>query len=279
MRVALITGAASGIGLALSLVYLRKGMGVVLVDKDRSKLDNEAKQLLDQFPGQVLSMACDVTNIDEVNQLVLFTNEQLNRIDWIYNNAGIMGKLAPIWDLSPDEISQVMEVNLYGMINVIRAFTPTLFKQDFNSHLINIASLYALCSGSQLAPYSMSKHAVLALSESIYFDLKRLEKPVDVSVAFPSFTDTALLSNKSIDDKSAFHHSLNSLLSHSRPAIDVAEHIVEEVEQKRFYILPDKEVKGYCEERTQSILMQDEPHTNNIEKLMTSLIKRKRAIL
>ena len=61
--------------------------------------------------------------------------------------------------------------------------------------------------------------------------------------------------------------------------MEVALHIVQEVEQKRFYILPDKEVKGYCEERTQSILKQENPHLNNIEKLMASLIKRKKSII
>lgn len=279
MRVAIITGAASGIGLALSLVCLQNGSSVVMVDKDSSKLSLEAIQLAAQFPDQVFYISCDVCKTEEVEQLLQFTKTQLGRVDWIYNNAGIIGNLAPIWELSPEQISQVIDVNLYGMINVIRSFMPFLFEQKFNSHIINVASLYALCAGSQLASYAMSKHAVLALTESLYFDLKRLEKPVDVSIVFPSFTDTSLLSNKSNQDNSTFHNSLNSLLSHSRPAADVAMHIVQEVEQKRFYILPDKEVKGYCEERTKSLLLQENPHLNNVEKLMNSLIKRKKSIL
>ena len=68
-------------------------------------------------------------------------------------------------------------------------------------------------------------------------------------------------------------------MSHSRPAMEVAQHIVHEVEQKRFYIMPDKEVKGYCEERTQSILLQENPHLNNVEKLIGSLLKRKKSIV
>jgi NAD(P)-dependent dehydrogenase (short-subunit alcohol dehydrogenase family) len=278
MRVAVITGAASGIGLALSLVHLQKGIMVVMSDKDRSKLSLEAKQLEIQFPGQVVNVPCDVSKTEEVDLLVQYIQRQLGRVDWIYNNAGIVGNLAPVWDLNPEQINQVMNVNVYGMINVIRAFIPFLFEQNFTSHIVNMASLYALCSGSQMAPYSMSKHAVLALSESLYFDLKRLEKPVNVSVAFPSFTDTSLLSNKSSEEPSALQDSLNSLLSHSRPALDIATHIVHEVEQKRFYILPDKEVKGYCEERTNAIVLQDNPHLNNVEKLMNSLIKRRKSI-
>jgi NAD(P)-dependent dehydrogenase (short-subunit alcohol dehydrogenase family) len=278
MKVAVITGAASGIGLALSLVCLQRGITVVMTDKDGSKLNAEANRLKAQFPDQVFHVPCDITNADEVNQLAPFVAKKLGRVDWIYNNAGIIGSLAPIWELTPEQINQVMDVNLYGMIRVIQGFIPLLFKQNFNSHIINIASLYALCSGSQMASYSMSKHAVLALTESLYFDFQRLEKPVQLSIAFPSFTDTSLLSNQA-SEKNSFHDSLNSLMSHSRPAMEVAQHIVQEAEQKRFYIMPDKEVKGYCEERTQSIVLQDKPHINNIEKLISSLLKRKKSIV
>ncbi|MFI4918168.1 MAG: SDR family NAD(P)-dependent oxidoreductase [Legionellales bacterium] len=271
MKVAVITGAGSGIGLALSLVYLQQGVTVVMVDKDCAKLKNEAMQLVAQFPGKVVDIHCDVTDEASVKNLVEQVKNQLGRVDWIYNNAGIIGNLAPIWDIKPEQIRQVMDVNLFGMIHIIQAFTPLLFQQNHHAHIVNMASLYALCSGSQLAAYTMSKHAVLALSESLHFDLKRLDKPVDVSVVFPSFTDTSLLSNPA--GANSFHEALKKLLTYSRPASDVATHIAQSVEKKQFYILPDKEVKGYCEERVKSIVLQESPHINNIEKLMKSLMK------
>lgn len=274
MKVAVITGAASGIGLALSLVHLQQGSTVIMVDKDHAKLDLEGEHLQQQFPEQVFPIPCDITQKDEVNYLTELTQEKVGRVDWIYNNAGIIGPLGPLWELEPEQIHQVLEVNVGGMIHIIQSFIPLLFKQSFRSHVINMASLYALCSGSQMAPYAMSKHAVLALSEALYFDLKRLEKPVDVSVAFPSFTDTSLLRNTSTEHHSVFHNSLNSLLGHSRPALDIATYIIQEAAQKQFYILPDKEVKGYTEERTRAILLQENPHVNNVEKLISSLLKR-----
>lgn len=278
MKIALITGAASGIGLALSQLYLQRGIKVVMVDKDSSKLLKEANELNELYPGSVLNKTCDITKPDDIEQLLAYVDTHCGRIDWLYNNAGIIGSLAPVWELQPEQLNQVMDVNLHGMIHVIRIFMPYLFKQPFHSHIINMGSLYGLCSGSQIAAYSMSKHAVLALSESLFYDLKRLEKPVDVSVVFPSFTDTSLLSTNPAESNSVFHESLNSLLAHSRPAADVALHIIQEVEQKRFYILPDKEVKGYCEERTNAIVRQENPYINNIEKLMNALIKRKHAL-
>lgn len=276
MKVAVITGAASGIGLALSRVNLQNGIRVFMVDKDLGKLENEAQQLLTDFPEQVIVHRCDVTQSQEVEHLFQLIAAQVDHVDFVYNNAGIIGNLAPLWELEYEEISRVMDVNLYGMIHMIRAFMPLLITQHQPAHIINMASLYALSSGSQMAAYSMSKHAVLALSESLYFDLQRLAIPINVSVVFPSFTDTALLSPAASTVNSLFQDSLNNLLSHSRPALEVAQHIVSEVEQKRFYILPDKEVKGYAEERTHAIVMQENPHLNNVEKLMISLIKRKR---
>ncbi|WP_454784099.1 SDR family NAD(P)-dependent oxidoreductase [Legionella sp. WA2024007413] len=273
MKVAVITGAANGIGLALSQVHLQQGNTVVMVDKDSIKLKQEAERLLSLFPEQILSISCDVTQANEVAQLAKQVEAKLRRIDWLYNNAGIIGPLEPIWDLNPEQIQRVMDVNLHGMIHMIQAFIPFLFEQPFHSHIINIASLYALCTGSQTACYSMSKHAVLALSESLYFDLIRMKKPVDVSIVFPSFTDTSLLSHTT-NANSSLHEALKSLLSHSRPAIDIAEHIVQEVDDKKFYIFPDKEVKGYCDDRTKAMILQDKPHVTNIEKLMSALIKR-----
>lgn len=274
MKVAVITGAANGIGLALSQIHLQKGHTVVMVDKDKTKLQEEADRLKEDYPSHVLEYSCDITHSEQVKDLAQQIEKELGRVDWIYNNAGIIGSLAPVWDLDPEYIHQVMNVNLHGMIQVIQAFIPFLFQQNFRSHIINMASLYALCSGSQMAPYSMSKHAVLALSESLHFDLVRLDKPVDISIVFPSFTDTGLLSAPSTINAN-FHNALKALLAHSRPAMDIAAHIIQEVEQKQFYIFPDREVKGYYEERTEAMLLQEKPHQNNIEKLMNSLIKRR----
>ena len=277
MKVAVITGAANGIGLALSQVYLQQEVRVVMVDKDSDKLSSEATKLAAQYPNQILQVACDVTDESALAELVAKVKNQYKRVDYIYNNAGIIGELGPVWELDLNAVQKTIDINLLGMIKLIQAFMPWLFEQEHRTHLINMASLYALCSGSQMAAYSMTKHAVLALSESLYFDLNRLHKPVDVSVVFPSFTDTSLLAQPVSSANQDFQKSLQGLLSHSRPAVDVAEHVVKEVANKRFYIFPDKEVKTYCQERTQAIVMQENPHRNSIEKLMSALIERKRS--
>ncbi len=275
MQVAVITGAASGIGLALTQVCLEKGMFVVMVDKNESALAHEIQQLNQHYTQQILSVGCDITKPQEVQQLAHIITQQVKRVDWLFNNAGIIGSLAPIWDVSPQSIHQVMDVNLYGMIHVIQALMPFLFSQSHTSRIINIASLYGVCSGGQVASYAMSKHAVLALSESLYYDLKRMDKPVDISVAFPSFSNTSLLSSpSSTTDAPDFHHILDNLLAHARSAKEIAQSIINEVEENKFYIFPDEEVKEYGAKRTQAMLEQTKPHLNEIEQLIQSLIKR-----
>ncbi|HHF7343679.1 TPA: SDR family NAD(P)-dependent oxidoreductase [Legionella feeleii] len=273
-RVAVITGAASGIGLALARVCIQRGIHVVMADNAVTALCDRVEQLSAQAKVDVLGVVCDVTKPESLRHLAKQSYEHFNRIDWLFNNAGVSGHLAPIWELTNEHIRKVMDINLHGIIHGIQAFLPLMFKQTHRAHVINMASFYGLCSGSQMAAYAMSKHAVVALSESLYFDLKRLDKPVDVSVICPSFANTQLLANSAPLHADKLHHMVADLVARSRPAEDVAEHIVREVENKTFYILPDREVKDYCEERTKAIIEQTEPYQHSLEKIIASLSKR-----
>lgn len=278
MKTALITGAANGIGLALSHVYLEQGVSVVLVDKNQAKLSYEAQALKAQYPDLVLDYPCDITKIEDIERLIQRLQQDKLTIDYVYNNAGIIGPLAPVWEVPIDQIKAVLEVNLVGMVQLTQAIIPLLFAQEQPSHIVNMASLYSLCSSSYTATYAMSKHAVLAFSEALHFDLAQKGKAISVSVVFPSFTDTSLLADKESAESNPFHNSLNALLSHSRPAIEVAKHVVEQVEQNQFYIFPDKEVKGYCEERTQAALNQEQPRVHSVERLIGALMNRKKRV-
>lgn len=274
-RVAVITGAASGIGLALAKNCLDRGFHVVMADSDITTLQMRTAELMTESSASILAVECDVTHSDSLQTLANQTMAEFKRVDWLFNNAGISGKLAPIWELTDRDVRSVLDVNLHGIIYGIQAFLPHLFLQNHRSHIINISSLYGLCSGSQMSSYAMSKHAVLALSESLYFDLQRLEKPVNVSVACPSFVSTNLLANPlPAEADNSLRETLNELIERSRPACDIAEYIIEQVEKDVFYILPDKEVKEYCEQRTRAIVEELPPHKYSIEKIIAALSKR-----
>lgn len=273
-RVAVITGAASGIGLALAKHCLCRGLRVVMVDIDSKKLCTSIAALDPVYQAHILGQTGDVTQLDSLQSIAKVTIDTFNRIDWVFNNAGICNHLAPIWELSEAHIRQVMEINVYGVMNGIKAFFPFLEKQAHRSRLINMASFYGLCSGSRVAPYAMSKHAILALSESLYFDLQRYEKPIDVSVIFPSFINTDLLNNSLPHGEESLHHLMARLMTNARPAEDVARNIIEQIEKNYFYILPDNEVKDYCQQRTDAILYQEKPSLHSMEKIVMALDKR-----
>ena len=245
-NVVVITGAASGIGLALARVCALEGMHVVMADIAVKALNEQVQQLSQLSSATILGVVCDVSKWDSVQALANKTFDHFKKVDLLINNAGISGQLAPIWELTHEHVRHVLDINLHGVLNGIQIFLPLMLKQNHPSHIVNMASFYGLCSGSQMAPYAMSKHAIVALSESLYFDLRRLKKPVDVSVVCPSFASTQLLANSASQASHQLHHMVAELMQGSRPPADLATYILREIKNKTFYILPDKEVKDYC---------------------------------
>lgn len=273
-QTAVITGAASGLGLELSRQCLQRNMNVVMADQDVTRLCDQVEILSGEFSSEVMGVVCDVSDPESTTHLARQTIDRFKSIHWLFNNAGISGQLAPLWNLRAEHIRKVMDVNLYGAIHVSQAFIPILLHQNEPSHIINIASVYGLCSGSHVGAYAMSKQALLAFSESLYFDLQREKKPINVSVACPSFINTSLLENSQPLHENKFHQTMISLMERSRPAEDVAAHIINEVEKNTFYILPDSEVKDYFKEKAQAVIQQQEPHQHQLEKIVSALSQR-----
>lgn len=273
-KVVIVTGAASGIGLALVKACIQEGMCVVMADIAKTTLHEQAELLRASSQTEILEVVCDVAKLEDVVQLAKQTYEHFEHVDILINNAGISGQLAPFWELTEQHIRHVMDVNLYGVVHGLHIFLPLMFKQKQRSSIVNMASFYGLCSGSQMSAYAMTKHAIVALSESLYFDLKRLNKPIDLSVVCPSFANTQLLANSAPASFDKFHSMVGNLMERSRPAEDIAACILREVKNKTFYILPDKEVKDYCEQRTNAIINQFAPHEHSVEKIIAALSRR-----
>lgn len=273
-KLAVITGAASGIGLALAKACVLEGMNVVMADVAQTELSNQVNQLAGLGQTEVMGVVCDVSNQEQVNELALRTFDRFGGVHLLINNAGVIGPLAPIWEVDTTDVRHVLDINLYGVLNCAHAFLPLMFTQPYRSQMVNMASLYGLCSGSLMAAYAMSKHAIVALSESLYFDFKRLDKPVDISVVCPSFTNTQLLVNSPSQNGDGLHTMVRDFMEHCRSAEDVADFIMREIKNKTFYILPDYEVKDYCEQRVKAIIAQRMPHEHSVESILASLSRR-----
>jgi short-subunit dehydrogenase len=272
-QVVVITGAASGIGFALAQLCVERRFHVVLVDRARDALDQAALSLSQDAKSDVLALTCDVTKLEEVEQLVKKTYSQFNRVDLLINNAGISGPMVPLWELNHEQFFQVMDVNCFGVWHCVRAFMPRMLKQAHRSHVVNMASIYGLCSTSLFGAYATSKSSVVALSESLYFDLKRLDKPVDVSVVCPSFVNTHFLADLTVENHTPMVQKMASLMDGASSPADIATHILRAVYEKQFYIFPHPEAKDIASQRLQGMMEQTTPMEHGLQKMMAWLAK------
>lgn len=237
-HVAVITGGASGIGLAVAEAMISAEMSVVLADIDAPKLrDVEAR--LSEDGASVATMVCNTTVEAEVNALIEFALERFGGVHVMFNNAGIAG-VGDAWT-DPIELWQrVLDVNVLGVVHGIRAALPVMQQQGVG-HIVSTASHAGLNGAPGLAPYVASKHAVVGLSESLFLELELLQSPVGASVLCPEFVRTDLMGKEPSTVESPMAQLINQALvagvDGGIPASEVGAAVVEAIAADRFWIL------------------------------------------
>ncbi len=247
-RVAVVTGAASGIGFGLAERFAAEGMRVVMADVEEPALREAAGRLSGQG-GKVLAVPTDVSDAAGVDALRDEAVRAFGAVHVLCNNAGVGGPHDQLWLVTPGDWEWVLGVNLGGVINGIRSFVPLLLEQDA-AHIVNTASVFGAFAGS-LGPYGISKHAIVALSETLYFDLQKVGARVGVSVLCPGAVRTRFgssvrnrpaslgpVTDASGESERASREQFDRLLvtSGKEPA-DVAGIVVDGIRRSRFYIL------------------------------------------
>ena len=247
--VAVVTGAAGGIGRALAGRLARSGLDVVLADVDEPAL-GEAAADVSALGVDTLAVRTDVSDEASVTALARAALERFGAVHVVCNNAGVAGVGDP-WFGPLSSWSWVLGVNLWGVIHGVRAFLPTLAGQG-RGHIVNTASIAGLVPG--FGPiYDATKHAVVALSEDLYAQLRMTGLPLGVSVLCPGWVRTRILDSErnwpdALGDRPDPAPGYEVLAEHVRRAVDegaqpalVADLVVAAIEGDRFWVFPQPE--------------------------------------
>ena len=267
-KVAAVTGAASGLGRSMALAFAAEGMDLALADVDEVNLSSVQDEVLAKGV-RAITLKVDVSN---AQQLEIFRDQTLTRLGGVHvvcNNAGV-SPLGAVWENTPADWQWILGVNLWGVIHGVRAFAPHLIKQD-EGHIVNTASVAGLISPPGSGAYNVTKHGVVALSESLYHDLRERNSKVGVSVLCPAYVPTGIVDSERnrpkdlpISTKSEATLAREAMLrkavtSGKISADQVAQAVLAAIRDERFYILTHPRIKGAIQARMEDILHDRAP--------------------
>ncbi len=264
-KVAVVTGAASGIGRAMAERFGREGMKLVLADVEEKALIDTRDAFL-KAGVEAIAMTVDVSKPDQVERLAKRTFEKFGAAHVVCNNAGI-GTGGFTWELSQPDWEWVLGVNLWGVIHGIRAFVPRMLSQG-EGHVVNTASIAGLLSAPGMAAYCASKHAVVAISECLHHDLNLVAGgKVKVSVVCPAWVRTRIADSERNRPASAprppaasapqavlLEGLMRQAIAGGIPPEEVADQVLQAVLEDRFWVLTHPKTKRAVEKRMQGIL-------------------------
>jgi NAD(P)-dependent dehydrogenase (short-subunit alcohol dehydrogenase family) len=270
-RVAVVTGAASGIGLGMATRFAQEGMHVVLADVEEPALARACEDLSGRG-FTVRGVQTDVSQAESVDALAQQTLEAFGGVHILCNNAGVGGGFTRVWEASVKDWEWILGVNLWGVIHGMRTFLPLMLSSGEEGHVVNTASVAGLLPGTR--PYCVSKHGVVALSEALYNNLAQIGAPIGVSVLCPGLIDTRimyafrnrparLLNTPGVqvtDRELARAERIGNMASELGLApAEVARFVVEAIRTDQFYVLTHTRFDEAIRTRTEDMLARRRP--------------------
>lgn len=269
-RTAVITGAASGIGLELARTAAAHGMNLVLADLDRDRLEAAAGSL--GLPdGRLLLTRTDVSKEAEVAALADAAFARFGAVGLLCNNAGV-GISRVTWEHTLADWRWVLDVDLWSVIYGQHFFLPRMMAQPDGGHIVNTASAAGLLSTGGMNAYNVAKHGVVTLSETLYRELQAAKAGVGVSVLCPAWVPTNIHKSGAYrqsefgrpspaGDLSARYEQrmADAVTSGRLTAADMAHHVFEAVAEDRFYVIPHRKLNQVIQLRADDILSQRNP--------------------
>ncbi len=259
-RVAVVTGAASGIGLALCQRFAAEGMHVVMADLKDSALEESAAKVRSAVLGaQILTQPTDVRRWEDVQALAAATKAKFGGAHVVCNNAGVrtMGK---IWNVSLEDWRWVIDIDLWGVIYGMKAFLPDMIARGEPGHIVNTASAAGLLAMSDNGPYTAAKFGVVGVSESLIMELREEGAPIGVSVLCPGRVPTNIRanSNKLRPSGEPVTSRPNNEGSRIVQTDEVAGMVFNAIRDDRFWVLTHPEMGVLVDKRARGILETDE---------------------
>jgi NAD(P)-dependent dehydrogenase (short-subunit alcohol dehydrogenase family) len=268
-KVAVITGAASGIGQALAEYGVRLRMKVVLADVEAEALAKTEAEMR-SAGATVLAVRTDVSQAEDVEALAQKTLEAFGAVHLLCNNAGVATSGTVAWESSLTDWEWVLGVNLWGVIHSLRTFVPIMLAQDTECHIVNTASLSGLISFPRGSVYAVTKHGVVTLSETLHHELAERGGNVKVSVLCPGLVRTRIVDcGRNRPERlpgapmgpveAAGRETLRQQMQTAMPPAQVADAVFQAIRDERFYILTHPEGKDWIRTRLDDILQQRNP--------------------
>ncbi|RJF92589.1 SDR family NAD(P)-dependent oxidoreductase [Noviherbaspirillum saxi] len=242
---AVVTGAASGIGRGIAYALAARGINLVLSDVDGAGLHAVGTDILQSAPSiKVRQLVTDVSDPHQIELLCERTFSAYGRVDWLYNCAGILVS-GPSWELDEAAWKRVLDINLWSAIHTARAFVPRMIAQGFG-HIVNVSSLAGLLVGPWLAPYTVSKHGMVALSESMQQEFTALGLPLTMSIVCPGPVQTNIfhhLAQRPAESHVAHANQyLRTLGENGMTPEQLAQIVLDGVDAKKLWIFPHADV-------------------------------------
>jgi len=263
-RVAVVTGAASGIGLATAQRFAEEGMKVVLADIQVDAL-NEAVSLLSNAGHDVIGVPTDVSKREDIQALADKTIATFGKVNIVHNNAGVV-RAGTLEELTDEDWQWVINVDLWSVIHGVSIFLP-LIKHSGEGHIINTASTNGLQASMNIAPYSVAKFGVVALTETLRLELDEIDSPVSASVLCPGAVQTRICESdrnrqatglgagNESDTEQAFKDIAGPIVDAGIAPSAVAQMIVDAINNNDFWIITHSDWKQVMKDRVEG--MQD----------------------
>ncbi len=275
-RVAVVTGAASGMGLAFAHKFAEEGMSVVLADIEAEAL-SMAEAAVKAHGGKVAAVRTNVMTQQDIENLANTAFNTFGNVHILVNNAGVAASAATLrsrpWETPMSDWEWTWGVNFMGVLYGIRAFIPRMLENGEEGHIVNTASMAGLLTGAN--PYNVSKHSVVCLTEGIYKEFKGMGAKLSASVLCPGLIKTAILdaernrppefgpateTGAQRSEVQQFSAMFTAAINSGYEPEDVAQQVFEAIRDDKFYIFPAQEnILGSVRARMEDIINQRNP--------------------